>query len=65
MWLLFIAVHELLIVVASLVVEHGFYSTDSVVAVHGLSYSKACGIFPDRTATQDLPGQNLCPCIDR
>ena len=28
----------------------------SVVMVHGLSYSEACGVFPDQ-------GLNPCPCI--
>ena len=43
-----VAVHGLLITVASPVVEHG-----SVVVVHGLSCSTVCGIFPDQ-------GLNAC-----
>ena len=35
-WLLLAAVHGLLNAVASLVAEHGLWSTSSVVAVHGL-----------------------------
>ena len=50
----FIVVHRLLIVVASLVAQHGLYSAGSVVVVHGLSCSAACGIFPDQ-------GSNPCP----
>ena len=38
-----IAVCELLVVVTSLVAEHGLYG--SVVAAHGLSYPLARGIF--------------------
>ena len=38
-----VAMHGLLITVASPVVEHG-----SVVVVHGLSCSTVCGIFPDQ-----------------
>ena len=45
--LLFVAVHVLLIAVASLVAEHGLYSAVSVVVAHGLSCTAACGIFPD------------------
>jgi len=65
--LLLVAVHGLLIVVASLAVEHrlldtrasvvaahGLYSSGSVVVVHRLSCSVACRIFLDR-------GLNLCP----
>ena len=60
--LLFIAVHGLLISVASLVVEHGLqmcglqqlWHAGSVVVVHGLSCSAACGIFLDQ-------GSNPCP----
>ena len=63
------AVHRLLTVAASLVLEHGFrscgnvgsfvvisrlQSTDSVVGTHGLSYSTACRIFLD---------QGLNPCL--
>ena len=39
---------------ASVVVAHGLWSAGSVIVVHGLSCSAACGIFPD----QDL---NPCP----
>ena len=64
--LLFIAVHELLIVVASLVVDHRLQVPGSVVATHrlqsegsvvvehGLSFCTACGIFQDQ-------GSNPCP----
>ena len=52
--LLFVAVRGLLIVVASLVAEHGLRSAGSVVVAHGLSCSAACGIFPDQ-------GSNPCP----
>ena len=60
--LLFVAVHGLLTAVASLVAEHGLqahglqqlWHAGSVVVVHGLSCSAACGIFPDQ-------GSNLCP----
>ena len=72
--LLFIVVCGLLMVVASLVVEHGLQvhglqqlwhggsvvvacelqSAGSVVVVHGLSCSAACGIFPEQ-------GSNPCP----
>ena len=38
----------------SVVVAHGLYSTSSVVVVHLLSCSTACGIFPDQ-------GSNPCP----
>ena len=61
------AMHGLLISVASLVAGHGIYSmqasavvapgllsTGSAVAVQGLSCSPACGILPD---------QGLYPCI--
>ena len=60
------AVHGILIVVASLVAEHGLQdaqasvavacglSTGSAVVVYGLSRSAACGIFRDQ-------GSNLCP----
>ena len=61
-----ISVHELLIVVVSLVAEHGLSGarasvvvapglqrTESVVVAYGLSYPAACGIFPDQ-------GLNLC-----
>ena len=57
-----VSVHEPLIEVASLAVEHGsrahglrqLQPLGSVVAVHGLSCSTACGIFLDE-------GLNLCP----
>ena len=53
--LLFIAVHGLLLAVASLVVEHGTPELEgSVVVVHRLSYPVACGTFPDQ-------GWNPCP----
>ena len=52
--LLFVAVRGLLIVVASLVAEHGLRSAGSVVVAHGLSCSAACGIFPGQ-------GSNPCP----
>ena len=48
------AVSRLLIVEVLLVVGHGFQSTGSIVVVHGLSYSEACGIFSD---------QGLNPCL--
>ena len=48
-----IAVHGLLIAVASLVASTGSRHTASVVVAHGLSCSAACGIFPDQ-------GLNLC-----
>ena len=51
-----VAVHGLLMVVASLVAEHGLWSTGSVVTAIGLSCSVACGIFPDS-------GSNLCPLL--
>ena len=50
--LLFFVVHGLLIAVASLVAEHGLVG--SVVVVHGLSCSVACGIFLEQ-------GLNPCP----
>ena len=60
--LLFIAVRRLLIVVASLIAEHGLqahglqqlWHTGSVVVAHGLSCSMACGILPEQ-------GSNPCP----
>ena len=52
--LLLVAVHRLLIAVASPVAEHGLQSAGSVVLAHGLSCSAACGIFSDQ-------GSNLCP----
>ena len=64
-----VAVYRFLTVVASLDMEQwalrcvglvveapGFYSTGSVVVVHGLSSSKACGIFLDH-------GSNHVSCI--
>ena len=52
--LLFIAVHGLLIVVASLVAEHQALGAQaSVVVAHGLSCSVACVIFLDQ-------GSNPC-----
>ena len=45
---------RLLILVASLVEEHGLYSAGSVVAAHRLSCSMARGNFLDQ-------GSNLCP----
>ena len=66
--LLFVAVHGILIVVASLVAEHrlqasvvvahGLQSAGSVVVVHGLNCSVACGIFRTRVQTH-------VPCIGR
>ena len=53
--LLFVTVPGLLIVVVSLVAEHGALDTrPSVVVAHGLNCSVACGIFPDQ-------GSNPCP----
>ena len=49
-----VAVPRLLTVVASLVVEHGFYSAGSAVVVHRLSCPVARGIFLEQ-------GLNLCP----
>ena len=49
-----VAGHGLLIMVASLVAEHGLLSAGSVVMVPGFSCPVACGILPD----QEL---NLCP----
>ena len=44
-----VAVHGLLIAVASPIAEHGHWGTQaSVVAMQGLSCSAACGIFPDQ-----------------
>ena len=42
--------------VASLVAEHGLEGTGTAVVARGLSFSKACGIFPDQ-------GSNLCPLL--
>ena len=61
--LLFVAVHGLLIAVASLVSEQGLtgfsscgmlWHVGSVVVAHGLGCSEAYGIFPDQ-------GLNPCP----
>ena len=50
-----VVVHRLLTAEATLVVEHGLYSTQaSVVTMCGLSCPAACGIFMDQ-------GSNLCP----
>ena len=49
-----VAVPRLLIVVSSLVVEHGLYSAGSAVVVHRLSCPAVRGIFLER-------GLNLCP----
>ena len=38
----------LLTAVASPVVEHGLYSTGSIVVAHGLSCSAACGVLLDQ-----------------
>ena len=54
--LLFIEGQELLIALASLVEKHGLqqlHHLGSVAGAHGLSCSKACGIFPDQ-------GSNPC-----
>ena len=63
----FLAVHGLLIVVASPVAERGLWSarasvvgapglwsTGSIVVALGLSCSEACGIFPDQESTPCL-----------
>ena len=42
-----VAEHRLLIMVASLVAEHRLVGSGSIVVVHGLSCSTACGIFLD------------------
>ena len=60
--LLFFVVHGLLIALASLVTEHGLWihrlqqsqHEGSVVVLHGLSCSAACGMFPNE-------GSNTCP----
>ena len=50
-----VVVHGLLIAVVSRVEEHGLWGTQASVAVmHGLSCSKACGIFLEQ-------GLNACP----
>ena len=54
--LFLVAVHRLLVAAASLVAEHQLYvcglrelqHVGSVVAVPGLNWSTACGIFPDQ-----------------
>ena len=58
-----VAVRELLIAVVSLVVEHGLWNPwASVVVVHWLSGSVACGIVLD----QGLNLRRTCvPCIGR
>ena len=43
-----VAVPRLLIVVASLVLEHRLWSLGSTVVAHGVSCPAACGIFPDQ-----------------
>ena len=60
--LLFVVVHGLLVVVASLAAEHRLrarglqqlWRAASVVVAHGFSCSTACGIFPHQ-------GSNPCP----
>ena len=52
--MLFDAVLGLLIVGASLVVEHGLGKQATVVVARGLSCPEACGIFPNQ-------GSNPCP----
>ena len=42
------AVRGLLVAAASLIAEHGLWSTGSVAVVHRFSCSMACGIFPDQ-----------------
>ena len=56
--LLFMEVLGLLIVSVSPLVALRRYSDASVVVVHGVSYSKACGIFLDQ-------GLNPCPLLSR
>ena len=56
--LLFIEVLGLLIASVSLLVALRLYSHGSVIVVHGVSYSKACGIFLDQ-------GLNPCPLLSR
>ena len=51
---LLVATCGLLIAVASLVAEHRLWHTGSVVVVHRLSCSKACGTFPTREGTSVL-----------
>ena len=45
---------SVLSVLACLAVEHGLWSTDSVVVLQGLSCPVACGILPDQES-------NMCP----
>ena len=52
--LLFVVVHRLLIVMASLVGSMGSRCTGSVVVAHRLSCSAACGI---------VPNQGWNPCL--
>ena len=52
--LFIVAVHRLLIAVASLIVEHRLQGAGSAVAANGLCCATACGIFPDQ-------GSNPCP----
>ena len=52
--LLFIGLHRLLDVLASLVVEHTLYSAGSGAVAHGLRGHEASGILPDQ-------GWNPCP----
>ena len=48
-----VAVRGLLIAVASLIAEQGFWSTSSVLVARGLSSSTACGVFSNQ-------GSNPC-----
>ena len=50
--LLFIAVCELLIAVASLLSVHRLYAWASVVATLRLGFSAVCGIFPGQESNQ-------------
>ena len=45
---LFFAAHGLLVAMASLVAEHGLWSSGSVVVTYGPSCFAACGVFPDQ-----------------
>ena len=56
--LLFLAIHGLLIVVASLATEHRLKAPVSAVVVYRPSFSSACGIFQNY-------GSNLSPCNGR
>ena len=49
-----VVVRGLVIAIASLVGDHGLWSTGSVVTVYQFSCSAICGIFPDQ-------GLNPCP----